>query len=89
METKMLRWTAGVTRMDHIRNDAIQQKFGVAPIADKMREAHLLHDTATCCVERKTASGRESDLDNDRLRQLVESDPRRTTRELAQDLRVQ
>ncbi|VDP11151.1 unnamed protein product [Heligmosomoides polygyrus] len=41
METKMLRWRAGVTRMDRIRNDAIRQKFGVAPIADKMREARL------------------------------------------------
>ncbi|VDP49862.1 unnamed protein product [Heligmosomoides polygyrus] len=41
METKMLRWTAGVTRMDSIRNDAIRQKFGVAPIPDKMREARL------------------------------------------------
>ncbi|VDP16763.1 unnamed protein product [Heligmosomoides polygyrus] len=37
----MLRWTAGVTRMDRIRNDAIRQKFGVAPITDKMREARL------------------------------------------------
>ncbi|VDO24127.1 unnamed protein product [Heligmosomoides polygyrus] len=41
MDTKMLCWTAGVTRMDCIRNDAIRQKFGVAPIADKMREARL------------------------------------------------
>ncbi|VDO98592.1 unnamed protein product [Heligmosomoides polygyrus] len=41
METKMLRWTAGVTRMDRIRNDAFRQKFGVVPIADKMREALL------------------------------------------------
>ncbi|VDP28655.1 unnamed protein product [Heligmosomoides polygyrus] len=41
METKMLRWTAGVTRMDRIRNDAIRQKFGDAPIADKMREVRL------------------------------------------------
>ncbi|VDP40514.1 unnamed protein product [Heligmosomoides polygyrus] len=41
MVTKMLRWTAGVTRMDRIRNDAIRQKFGVAPIAEKMREARL------------------------------------------------
>ncbi|VDO87721.1 unnamed protein product [Heligmosomoides polygyrus] len=41
METKMLRWTAGVTHMDHIRNDIIRQKFGIAPIADKMREARL------------------------------------------------
>ncbi|VDO68885.1 unnamed protein product [Heligmosomoides polygyrus] len=41
METKMLRWMAGVTRMDRIRSDVIRQKFGVAPIADKMREARL------------------------------------------------
>ncbi|VDO72476.1 unnamed protein product [Heligmosomoides polygyrus] len=41
METKMLRWTAGVTRLVRIRNDVIQQKFGVASIADKMREARL------------------------------------------------
>ncbi|VDP11736.1 unnamed protein product [Heligmosomoides polygyrus] len=41
METKMLRWMAGVTRLDRIRNEAIRQKFGVAPIADKMREARL------------------------------------------------
>ncbi|VDO29979.1 unnamed protein product [Heligmosomoides polygyrus] len=33
-------------------------------------------------------TGRESDVDNDRLRPLVESDPRRATRELAQDLGV-
>ncbi|VDP01171.1 unnamed protein product [Heligmosomoides polygyrus] len=37
----MLRWTTGVTRMDRIRNDAIRQKFGVVPIADKMREGRL------------------------------------------------
>ncbi|VDP23804.1 unnamed protein product [Heligmosomoides polygyrus] len=37
----MLRWTAGVTRMDRLRNDVIRQRFGIAPIADKMREARL------------------------------------------------
>ncbi|VDO26973.1 unnamed protein product [Heligmosomoides polygyrus] len=41
METKMLRWTAGVTRLDRIRNDVIRQKFGIAPMADKMGEARL------------------------------------------------
>ncbi|VDO19781.1 unnamed protein product [Heligmosomoides polygyrus] len=41
METKVLRWTAGVTRLDRIRNDEIRQRFGVAPIADKLREACL------------------------------------------------
>ncbi|VDP25219.1 unnamed protein product [Heligmosomoides polygyrus] len=41
METKMVRWTAGVTRLDRVRNDAIRQRFGVAPIAEKLREACL------------------------------------------------
>ncbi|VDO84184.1 unnamed protein product [Heligmosomoides polygyrus] len=41
MKTKMPRWTAGVTRLDRIRNDAIRQEFGAAPIAGKMREALL------------------------------------------------
>ncbi|VDO19622.1 unnamed protein product [Heligmosomoides polygyrus] len=41
MEVKMLRWTAGVTRMDRIRNYVIRQKFDVVSIADKMREARL------------------------------------------------
>ncbi|PIO63506.1 hypothetical protein TELCIR_14892 [Teladorsagia circumcincta] len=41
METKMLRWTAGVTRLDRIRDDVIRERFGVAPIVDKMREARL------------------------------------------------
>ncbi|VDO89286.1 unnamed protein product [Heligmosomoides polygyrus] len=41
METKMLRWTVGVIRMDRIRNDAIRQKYVAVPIAEKMREALL------------------------------------------------
>ncbi|VDP37194.1 unnamed protein product [Heligmosomoides polygyrus] len=41
METKMLRWTAGVTRLDRVRNDTIRQRFGVVPIADKLCEARL------------------------------------------------
>ncbi|VDP26177.1 unnamed protein product [Heligmosomoides polygyrus] len=41
METKILRWTARITRLDRVRNDAIRQRFGVAPIAEKLREARL------------------------------------------------
>ncbi|VDP47582.1 unnamed protein product [Heligmosomoides polygyrus] len=37
----MLCWTAGATRMDRIRNDAIRQKFDGTPIAEQMREARL------------------------------------------------
>ncbi|VDP60330.1 unnamed protein product [Heligmosomoides polygyrus] len=41
METKMLRWTAGVTRLDRVRNETKRQRFGVVPVADKLREARL------------------------------------------------
>ncbi|EYC44065.1 hypothetical protein Y032_0473g2104 [Ancylostoma ceylanicum] len=41
METKMLRWTAGSTRADRIRNEKIRERFGIAPIADKLRETRL------------------------------------------------
>ncbi|VDO23226.1 unnamed protein product [Heligmosomoides polygyrus] len=41
METKMQRWTAGVTRLDPVRNDSIRQRFGVTPIVEKLREARL------------------------------------------------
>ncbi|VDO98151.1 unnamed protein product [Heligmosomoides polygyrus] len=41
IETKMMRWTAGITRLDRVRNDCIWQRFGVTPIFEKMREARL------------------------------------------------
>ncbi|VDO66031.1 unnamed protein product [Heligmosomoides polygyrus] len=41
MEPKMLRWTAGVTRLDRVRNETMRQRFGVASITDKLREARL------------------------------------------------
>ncbi|VDP23833.1 unnamed protein product [Heligmosomoides polygyrus] len=41
MERKVLHWTAGVTRLDHVRSVSIRQRFGVAPTADKLREARL------------------------------------------------
>ena len=37
----MLRWISGITRFDHIRNDDIRKRYGIAPIAEKMREARL------------------------------------------------
>ncbi|VDO87166.1 unnamed protein product [Heligmosomoides polygyrus] len=55
VETKMLGWTAGVTRMDCIRNEAIRQNFGVV----STRCTKLAYDgTATFCVEKKTPSAR-------------------------------
>ncbi|EYC18004.1 hypothetical protein Y032_0029g2006 [Ancylostoma ceylanicum] len=41
MEMKMLRWMAGIARLDRICNQDIRQRSGVAPITDKLREARL------------------------------------------------
>ena len=40
METRMLRWTAGVTMIDHV-NDTIRATMKVAPIAKTMQERRL------------------------------------------------
>ncbi|VDP06786.1 unnamed protein product [Heligmosomoides polygyrus] len=53
---------------------------------DPSQLPHVLEKAFTASIQRKNdsfRSGRESDVDNDRLQQLVESDPRRTTHELA------
>ncbi|EYB85329.1 hypothetical protein Y032_0300g1803 [Ancylostoma ceylanicum] len=41
MEMRMLRWSMGVTLKDKAPNEVVRSTFGVAPIADKMREARL------------------------------------------------
>ena len=41
MEMKMLRMTAGITRLDRVSNMDVRRKFGVAPISSKMRESRL------------------------------------------------
>ncbi|VDP19682.1 unnamed protein product [Heligmosomoides polygyrus] len=41
METKMLRWTVGIRRLDRVRNDSIQHRSGVTTIVEKLREARL------------------------------------------------
>ncbi|EYC33053.1 hypothetical protein Y032_0002g577 [Ancylostoma ceylanicum] len=53
---KMLHWMAEVTRYDHICKEDIQHRFGIATMADKLREArlrwygHVLRaDNATVC----------------------------------------
>ncbi|KIH57915.1 hypothetical protein ANCDUO_11890 [Ancylostoma duodenale] len=41
MEIKMLRWMAGTKRVDSIRNEKIRERFGIATIADKLRETRV------------------------------------------------
>ncbi|EYC09238.1 hypothetical protein Y032_0061g3226 [Ancylostoma ceylanicum] len=41
MEARMLRWATGITRLDHIRNEDIRKRYGVAPIQEKMCEQRL------------------------------------------------
>ncbi|XP_045492918.1 uncharacterized protein LOC123700390 [Colias croceus] len=40
-EMKMLRWAAGVTRLDKVRNEYIRGSFKVAPISEKLTEQRL------------------------------------------------
>ena len=41
METRMLRWTLGVTMMDHVCNDTVRTIMKVTPIHNKMLEGRL------------------------------------------------
>ncbi|KIH52950.1 hypothetical protein ANCDUO_16935 [Ancylostoma duodenale] len=40
-EMRLLRWMGGITQLDPICNQDIRQRFGVAAIVDKLREARL------------------------------------------------
>ena len=40
-EMKMLRWSCGHTRKDHVRNDQIQEKLQVESIRESNRKARL------------------------------------------------
>ncbi|XP_061715960.1 uncharacterized protein LOC133524124 [Cydia pomonella] len=40
-EMKMLRWAAGVTRLDKVHNEHIRGSYKVAPITDKIKESRM------------------------------------------------
>uniref|UniRef100_W5MQY1 ribonuclease H n=1 Tax=Lepisosteus oculatus TaxID=7918 RepID=W5MQY1_LEPOC len=41
MEMRMIQWCLGLTRFDHVFNDDVCQRMGVAPIMENMREGRL------------------------------------------------
>ena len=41
MEMRMLRWSLGLTRLDHVMNINVRKRMGIAPITEKMLEARL------------------------------------------------
>lgn len=41
MEMRMVRWITGISLLDHVTNDTLRKRFGVAPIDQKMREGRL------------------------------------------------
>jgi hypothetical protein len=50
VEMRMLRWICSHTRRDRIRNDNIQDKFGVAPIQKKLGQYRL---QGFCYIQRR------------------------------------
>jgi len=41
MKMRMLRWSLGLTRLDHVTNNDTRTRLKVAPITEKMRQARL------------------------------------------------
>ncbi|KIH46177.1 hypothetical protein ANCDUO_23772 [Ancylostoma duodenale] len=61
VETRMLRWMGGITQLDRICNQVMQQRFGIVAIADKLHEARLRatlvskdQQSGPCCETGKT-----------------------------------
>ncbi|VDO22999.1 unnamed protein product [Heligmosomoides polygyrus] len=65
METKMLRWIAGVARLNHVRNDSIRQRVDIAPTSDKLREARLRYTTTSFALTTTPSTVRKIGMNNE------------------------
>ncbi|PIO77455.1 hypothetical protein TELCIR_00438 [Teladorsagia circumcincta] len=50
METKMLRWTAEITQLDHIRIDVIRERFGVVLIVTRCTKPDFVVRSVTMAI---------------------------------------
>ncbi|KAH1225912.1 Cleavage and polyadenylation specificity factor subunit 2 [Glycine max] len=87
-EMRMLRWMCGKTRQDKIRNEAIRERVGVAPIVEKMVENRLRWFGH---VERRPVDSVVSRVDQMERRQTIRGRgrPKKTIREvIKKDLEI-
>ncbi|KAH1191322.1 tRNA pseudouridine(38/39) synthase [Glycine max] len=87
-EMRMLRWMCGKTRQDKIRNEAIRERVGVAPIVEKMVENRLRWFGH---VERRSVDSVVRRVDQMERRQTIRGRgrPKKTIREvIKKDLEI-
>ncbi|KAL5154279.1 hypothetical protein HKD37_19G053668 [Glycine soja] len=87
-EMRMLRWMCGKTRQDKIRNEAIRERVGVAPIVEKMVENRLRWFGH---VERRPVDSVVRRVDQMERRQTIRGRgrPKKTIREvIKKDLKI-
>ena len=86
-EMRMLRWIAGVSRREMLRNEEIRERCGIVDIAEKMREARLrwfghmerreAEEPARMAMEFEVEGSRMRGRPRKRWQDVVESDQRK------------
>ncbi|KAL5177917.1 hypothetical protein HKD37_08G023600 [Glycine soja] len=85
-EMRMLRWMCGKTRQDKIRNEAIRERVGIAPIVEKMVGNRLRWFGH---VERRPVDSVVRRVDQMERRQTIRGRPKKTIREvIKKDLEI-
>ena len=89
-EMRMLRWIAGGSRREMLRNEEIRERCGIVDITEKMREAWLrwfghiesreAEEPARMAIEFAVEGRRMRERPRKRWRDVVQSDQRRGLR---------